>query len=85
MLILLCWQAKPTKFDGSADKCGSDQAADILIQTWTINVQIWNWNPMNIIKNIHRFFKKFQEYFENAIYMYSMFQTKILLLQLYNH
>ena len=22
---------------------------------------------MNIIKNMHRFFKKFQEYFENAI------------------
>ena len=40
---------------------------------------------MNIIKNIHRFFKKFQEYFDNAIYMYSMSQTKILLLQLYNH
>ena len=40
---------------------------------------------MNIIKNIHRFLKKFQEYFENAIYMYSMSQTKILLLQLYNH
>ena len=29
---------------------------------------------------MHRFFKKFQEYFENA-----MSQTKILLLQLYNH
>ena len=34
---------------------------------------------------MHRFFKKVQEYFENAIYMNSMTQTKILLLHLYNH